>query len=242
MMSLHALIPARFGSKGIPKKNIVDVHGHPLIAYSIMAALECDQIDRVFVSTDSEEIASIARKYGAEAPFLRPSEFAQDNSTDSEVLIHLFDNIDMEEVVFLRPTTPLRDPVKMSEYINVYFDAQSICSGLRSMHINSHPPYKVYKLNEEGFCEGFFEDFNGIKDYSGLPRQMFPQSYMPNGYLDICKKQTVLEGSSAFGLHIKAVVTDPLIDIDTVADLQLLRYKLSAKSHKLLDLLNTKFA
>ena len=110
------------------------------------------------------------------------------------------------------------------------------------MHINSQPPYKVFKLNDEGFCEGFFEDFNGIKDYSGLPRQMFPQSYMPNGYLDICKKQTVLEGSSAFGLQIKAVVTDSLIDIDTMADLQLLRYKLSARGHTLLELLNKKFS
>ncbi len=155
-MSLHAFIPARFGSKGIPKKNIVDVHGHPLIAYSIIAALECDQIDRVIVSTDSEEIASVARKYGAETPFLRPSEFAQDHSTDSEVLLHLFEHVDMEEVVFLRPTTPLRNPKKMSEYIKVYFEHQNICSGLRSMHINPQPPYKVFKLNKEGFCEGFF--------------------------------------------------------------------------------------
>ena len=239
-MPIHALIPARFGSKGIPKKNIADVHGHPLIAYSIVAALECDEIDRVIVSTDAEEIAEVSLQYGAEVPFLRPAEFAQDNSTDTEVLLHLFEHIDMEEVAFLRPTSPLRDPVRMSEFIRIYHDDQKACSGLRSMHINAQPPYKVFKINEEGFCECFFEEFNGIKDFSGLPRQMFPQSYMPNGYLDICKKQTVLEGISAFGMNIRGVVTEALIDIDTMADLQLLRYKLGVEGHKLVDLLNKK--
>ena len=90
VQSLIALIPARAGSKGIPKKNIKELGGHPLIAYSIMACRASALISEVYVSTDSEEIASIAKSYGASVPFLRPAEFAQDTSSDLEVIQHFF--------------------------------------------------------------------------------------------------------------------------------------------------------
>lgn len=110
-----AFIPARGGSKGLPGKNILPLNGKPLIAYTIEAALNACCVDRVLVTTDSEEIADVAREYGAEVPFLRPDELATDNSSAIDVYIHAYewirDNWGYKEDAFmvLLPTAPLRD-------------------------------------------------------------------------------------------------------------------------------------
>ena len=90
---ITAIIPARGGSKSIPRKNIVDVGGHPLISYSIDVCKQAKNIDRIIVSTEDEEIAEISKSYGAEVPFIRPSELSQDNSTDVGFLKHFFDQV-----------------------------------------------------------------------------------------------------------------------------------------------------
>ena len=109
------IIPARGGSKGVPGKNIRDVGGFPMIAYSIIASKLSKNIERTIVSTDSQEIADIALKYGAEVPFLRPEKFARDDSKDIEFFQHAIDWFSENEGyvpnywVQLRPTTPLRE-------------------------------------------------------------------------------------------------------------------------------------
>ena len=109
-----AIIPARGGSKGIPRKNIRDFAGFPLLAYSITAGLRSAYVTRVIVSTDDEEIASVAKRFGAEVPFLRPEELAQDHTTDFPVLVHCLDWLQAEEnyspdiILWLRPTSPVR--------------------------------------------------------------------------------------------------------------------------------------
>jgi len=114
MTHILALIPARGGSKGIPRKNIKDFAGYPLIAWSIAAGLQAHTVNRVIVSTDDEEIASVARQYGAEAPFLRPPELAQDRTTDLPVFEHALKWLEDIEgykpdmVIQLRPTSPIR--------------------------------------------------------------------------------------------------------------------------------------
>ena len=118
-----AFIPARSGSKSVIDKNIHLLAGYPVIAYSIIAARMSGAIGRIFVSTDSEAYAEIARTYGAEAPFLRPAEFSTDSSPDRECILHacewLRDNegFTPEYWVHLRPTTPLRDPAIMDTAI-----------------------------------------------------------------------------------------------------------------------------
>src|SRR5512145_2909368 len=110
MIDILALIPARGGSKSIPRKNIRDFAGHPLIAYSIAAGLQAKLVTRTIVSTDDEEIAAVARQYGAETPFLRPAEFAQDNTTDFPVFTHALawfaehEGYHPDIIVQLRPT------------------------------------------------------------------------------------------------------------------------------------------
>src|SRR5512134_3581554 len=114
MTHILALIPARGGSKGIPRKNIRNFAGSPLIAWSIAAGLQANSVSRVIVSTDDEEIASVAREYGAEAPFMRPSDLAQDRTTDLPVFEHALKWLEDIEgykpdiVIQLRPTSPLR--------------------------------------------------------------------------------------------------------------------------------------
>ena len=136
---VFAIIPARGGSKGVPKKNIRPLAGYPLIAYSIAAARLCSRIDRVIVSTDSEQIAELSRKYGAEVPFMRSPALAGNLSTDREFVIHALEWFGKNEaavpdyLVHLRPTTPLRDPTLIDEAIAALMSDPEATS-LRSGH------------------------------------------------------------------------------------------------------------
>src|SRR6185503_4563878 len=114
MTEILALIPARGGSKGIPRKNIRSFAGYPLLAWSIAAAKQASSVTRIIVSTDDEEIAAVAREYGVETPFLRPAELAQDQTTDLPVFEHALQWLEENEgyqpeiVIQLRPTSPIR--------------------------------------------------------------------------------------------------------------------------------------
>ncbi len=125
MTDILAIIPARGGSKGIPRKNIRNFVGYPLIAYSIAASLQSELVTRTIVSTDDEEIAAVAREYGAETPFLRPAVFAEDNTTDLPVFEHalnwLVENEDYhpDVVVQLRPTSPIRPPGCVDDAVKI---------------------------------------------------------------------------------------------------------------------------
>ena len=107
-------------------------------------------------------------------------------------------------------------------------------SGMRSMHEMPEPPYKVFKI-ENGFCEGFFEDYNGIKDYTNLPRQTFPLAYQPNGYIDISKKETAALGVSAFGQRIIPAITEYVTEIDVEYEFKLLEFQLENQNSLLLE-------
>jgi len=227
MNKVHAIIPARGGSVGIPRKNIALVGEHPLLAYSIKACQLCRHIDRVIVSTEDEEIADVARFYGAEVPFMRPQEHSANNSRDVGFLSHFFDNIDTEQVALIRPTTPLRDPEKMSEAIVAFFEHKDEITSLRTLNAVNQSPYKLFQL-ENNICKGMFPDFNGIKNYSNLPRQMFPRCYEGNGLIDLVKKETVAKGD-AFGDKIYGFVIDKLVDIDSKFDLEILKLQINTE-------------
>ena len=219
---INAIIPARGGSKGIPKKNIIKIGNHPLIAYSIKAAQLCQAIDRIIVSTDDEEIAEVSLKYGAEVPFMRPAEYATDSSSDLGFLKHYFENIGGNEVALLRPTTPFRDPHFMDKVIKEYFNDPMMTeiTGLRSAEEMGQPIHKMFEIDKEGYFKNIFSDFNGIIDYTNLPRQQFPKAYNPNGHIDIVKRHTV-EMGSVFGDRIAACISEKVIDIDDSYDVKI---------------------
>ena len=227
---ISALIPARDGSKGIKGKNIRSLAGYPMIAYSIIAAKLCSEIGQVIVSTNSQHYAEISMYYGAEVPFLRPSKFSQDTSEDSDVVLHYLnwcranlDNIP-DLLIYLRPTTPLRDPMELSNAI-FKFQNDKGATSLRSAHELSEPPQKMFKINAEGNWEGFFPD-DPRTEYFNLPRQLFPTAYHPNGYIDILKTSVLGSGNAFFGDRIMAYITPDTVEIDLLEDFEFLEYKI----------------
>lgn len=234
-MKIYSIIPARGGSKGIPKKNIVLIQGYPLIAYSIIASKLSSQIQRTIVSTDSPEIAEIARFYGAEVPFLRPAEFAQDSSVDAQVFAHAAEWIIEHEadvpdlMIQLRPTTPLRLPLEIDRAIH-NLCSNSDASGLRSAHEIAEPPHKMFQLDSRGFFQGFFPD-DPRPEYYNLPRQMLPKAYHPNGYVDIIKTELFLKTKSLYGGEILGFVTPCTIELDTLDDFSRLTFMMQKQEH-----------
>jgi len=212
-----ALIPARGGSKGIPRKNIRDVCGHPLIAYSIIACKLCEKIDKVIVSSDDDEIIDISKMYGAEIPFKRPAEYASDTSTDFEFLNHFFDNVDSESIALIRPTTPIRDPKLMCDVIDFFNKNKGDATGLRTISEVQMTPYKLLRVDGK-YCRGFFDSFDNMKNYTNLPRQIFPKTFIGNGYIDIVKRKTISSGKT-FGDRVLGFETSMTIDVDTLDQL-----------------------
>ncbi len=230
-----AIIPARSGSKRIKNKNTRSLKGHPLLAYTIKACLLSKSISRVIVSTDCLKIAKIARAYGAEVPFMRPAEYATDDASDLGFLFHFFKNIDANEVALMRPTSPLRDPEVVDSVIDLYElykKSEKQFTGLRTATFSNHSPYKMYHMDEDKIFKGFFEDYNGIKDYTNLPGQTFPKTYVPNGYIDIVKRETVLK-NSVFGDKILGIETAQITDIDIEDDFYLASLQVGSKIDKL---------
>jgi CMP-N-acetylneuraminic acid synthetase len=233
MSYITALIPARGGSKGVLRKNIKDLYGYPLIAYTIQVCKLVEEIKDIYVSTEDEEIMNVAKYYGASI-INRPKKYSLDSSSDNDVLKHFFSLFpEEEEVLYMRPTTPLRYSLDVYSIINEYFDCREKCSCLITVHEMSEPPHKMLKINKKGFCEGFFNDFNGIKNYTNLPRQIFPKSYHPNGYADIFKKKCVFEGNECGDL-IKPYITEYVTEIDTIEEFLILENKLKVEGHALL--------
>jgi YrbI family 3-deoxy-D-manno-octulosonate 8-phosphate phosphatase len=225
-MEILALIPARGGSKSIPHKNIRPLAGHPLIAYSIAAATRSSLVSRTIVSTDDEEIARIARGYGAEAPFLRPAEHAQDDSTDFPVFAHALSWLKQHEayqpevVVHLRPTSPIRPPSCVDQAIQTLLDHPEADS-VRGVVPSGQNPYKMWRMDEQGRLTPLLE-LAGLPEPYNAPRQSLPQSYWQTGHIDAIRFSTILEKRSLSGEVIYPLILEPryAIDIDNLRDWQ----------------------
>ena len=229
--NIVALIPARSGSKGVPNKNIRYLGDVPLIAYSIIAALKCTLIDRVIVSTDSEEYADIARNYGAEVPFIRPAEISGDTATDLQLFEHAIswfeknENLVPQYFVHLRPTTPLRDPRIIDDAINKFIIGEG--SALRSCHKMSESSYKTFEIEKDKLkclCSGSF-DIEKIN----LGRQGYPTTYNPNGYVDVVRSELIQNESLIHGDNVQAYITETTYEIDEIDDIYFLEYLIQKK-------------
>jgi len=213
-----ALIPARGGSKGIPRKNLVMVGGKPLIAYSIEHALSSRYIRRTIVSTDDSEIAAVARSFGAEVPFIRPSEFARDLSPDIDVFRHALkwlrdrDGYVCELVVHLRPTGPVRRVEVVDDAIQTML-SHSEADSLRSVSWPIQTPYKMWRI-VDGYLRPLLS-LDGVAEPYCLPRQSLPEIYWQNGYVDIVRPRVVLELGMMCGHKILPfVIHEPVLEID----------------------------
>ena len=221
-----AVIPARGGSKGISRTNIKPFAGYPLIAYSIAAGLQSELTTRVIVSTDDEEIAAVARKWGAQTPFLRPAEFAADNTLDLPVFQHALKWLKEHEgyvpdvVVQLRPTSPARPVGMVDEAIRLLLDHPEADS-VRGVVPADENPHKMWRVDTEtGLMHGLLK-VEGIDEPYNAPRQKLPPVYWQTGHIDAIRpERTFMAGDSMSGKNILPLFLDPsyTIDIDTPFD------------------------
>ena len=241
-MKTIALIPARSGSKGVINKNIKNLGGLPLIAYSIIAAKMIPNISDVIVSTDSHEYAKIANKYGAKTPFLRPKSISKASSTDLEMVEHFLNwykqnmNEIPHQIIHLRPTTPLRDPKIIKEAIQ-YINQNGNSTSLRSGHKASESPFKWFMKGKNGF---FKPMINGAtSDEINRPRQDFPDVFIPNGYVDIIKSDTVFKTKSLHGKNMLVFESSRAYEIDNNDDFSYLEYELKKKGSPIIDFIKS---
>lgn len=222
-LEVLAVVQARGGSKSLPRKNVRSFAGHPLIAYSIAAGLAAQRVTRLIVSTDDHEIAEIGRSYGAEIPFLRPSELAQDHSCDLSLFQHAlhwleeYEDYKPDMVVQLRPTSPLR-PVDLIDQAIDKLSHYPEADCVRSVTIPNQNPYKMWRDSKDGLiqplltCE-FGEPYN-------MPRQRLPKAYWQTGHVDVIRSKTIYSKNSMTGDRILPQLVDRLYctDIDSQDD------------------------
>ena len=225
MTEVLAIIPARGGSKGLPRKNILDFAGHPLLAYSIAAGLKAKSINRVIVSTDDKKIAEISLHCGAEVPFLRPAKFARDDTPDLPVFVHALQWLIRHEgycpdvIVHLRPTSPLRRVKQIDAAVQLLLDHPEADS-VRTVIAPCQNPFKMWTIQTGGFMKPLIKTKH--KEAYNLPRQTLPKVFWQTGYVDTIRTATILEKHSMTGNRILPLVLNPddWIDIDTPDDWQ----------------------
>lgn len=215
-----ALIPARGGSKSVPRKNLLPVAGKPLIAYSILHAQACPSITRIIVSTDDDEISQVARSFGAEVPFKRPAEAASDTATDFQVFHHALTWLSQHEsyvpelVVHLRPTGPVREVALIERAVQLMLDNPE-ADALRSVGTAEQTPYKMWRI-EDSFLRPLIE-LPGYPEAHSMPRQKLPVAYWQNGYVDIVRPRTIVELESMTGqVVLPFVVEGKIHELDYV--------------------------
>jgi N-acylneuraminate cytidylyltransferase len=225
MTDILALIPARGGSKGIPHKNIRKFAGFPLIAWSIAAGLQSKSISRVIVSTDNEEIAAIAREYGADVPFMRPHEIAQDRTLDLPVFEHALKWLEDIEgykpdyVVQLRPTSPVRPTDMIDSAVKILVE-NTEADSVRGVVPAGQNPYKMWRFNGYDKPLQPLLKVEGVTEPYNAPRQILPQAYWQTGHIDAIRTTTITRKNSLTGDMVYPLVIDPryTLDIDTLSD------------------------
>jgi N-acylneuraminate cytidylyltransferase len=228
-----ALIPARGGSKSIPRKNVVPYAGKPLICWTIEQARACARITRIVVSTDDDEIAAVARGAGAEVPFRRPSEIAGDLSPDIETFAHALGWLAREQgyacelVVHLRATCPLRTAEHIGAAIDLMLRHPEADS-LRSVSVAQQTPYKMWRA-ENGWLRPLI-GLDGLREAHSMPRQLLPTALWHNGYIDIIRPRAILAGSMTGERVLAFMMSEPTYDIDHREDLAAAERALRARS------------
>lgn len=232
-MNIVAIIPARGGSKGIPRKNLAKINGQPLISFSIEHALASKLINRVIVSTEDEEISKTAKRYGAEIPVIRPKELAKDHVLDIPVFEHMLSYLEKNEqyiadiVVHLRPTAPYRKPEWIDEAIELLIndtDADSV----RSVSEPSQHPYRTFNITD-GYLSPIMKHEHP-EPYL-LRRQDLPKMFFYNCVIDITRPSTIFDQHSMTGKKMLPYIMNPenVLDIDTKQDLEFARFFLGSE-------------
>lgn len=218
-----AVIPARGGSQGIPRKNLCELGGQPLIAWSIAAGQQARMVSRVIVSTDNREIAAEARLCGAEVPFIRPAELARNDTRDFAVFQHAVDWLERNEcyvpdiVVQLRPTSPLRPRGLVDQAVELLISDDEADS-VRSVTPPTQTPYKMWTIEGNALSPVISCD---VPEAYNAPRQSLPPVYWQTGHVDAFRPRTIRQKHSITGDRILPVLVDSRYAVDIDAPEQL---------------------
>lgn len=221
MTRVVGLITARGGSKSIPHKNIKLLAGRPLIAWTLEAALQSRSLDRIIVSTDDEEIAKISERRGAEVPFLRPAELAEDTTPTLPVLQHAVSWLESakqpvpEVIVTLQPTSPLRRPEHIAQAVTLLLETGA--DSVVSVCLAEHNPHWMKRLEGDRVYPFFKDTLHDSR------RQDLPPVYRPNGAIYVTRYPVLMKENRILGEDTRAVVMDAesSIDIDTWLDFKI---------------------
>lgn len=226
---IAAIIPARGGSKGIPRKNLKPLAGKPLISYTIKAALKSQYLDRVIVSTDDEEIAAVSKQYGAEV-LRRPGKLATDKAKVIDVVLQVFEALSREKyqaqvMVLLQPTSPLRSAKEIDEAVEMFLKSKS--EFLVSVHQIESPPHWTFALSG-----GHLMPIFGWR-YLKLRKQEVPKMYMPNGAIYISRPETIKRYNGFYSAQTLPYIMprEKSIDIDEEIDLKFAEFLLKKQEH-----------
>ena len=226
-----AIIPARGGSKGIPNKNILEIEGMPLIAYTLQESQKSKYLDRTIISTEDLEIKKVVEQYGGEVPFLRPIELAQDTSKTIDCIVHAVDSLkklgeEYDYVVILQCTSPLRKAWHIDEAIEMI--VQSKETSLVSVSEVEEHPILMRTLNQDGTLQ------NLLNVNSTVRRQDFPSFYKVNGavYIQKLDNNFNLESNLNDGKLAYVMEKKYAIDIDTLLDIYTVEFYLKGNSEK----------
>src|SRR5436190_14676555 len=210
MPSLIALVPARAGSERVPHKNIRPLAGHPLLAYAIITALEAGVADRVVVSTDSDEIADVARRYGADVPFLRPPEFATATSPDAEWLRYTLEMLAERYDLFalIRATNPFRGPDVVRRGLEQLL-ATPEADSIRAVELVKQHPGKMWMLDEDGRTMQPLLDQSHLEvAWHAGQYPALPTVYSQNSALEIAWTRVVFETGTREGRVLAPYITE----------------------------------
>ena len=220
-MNTIALIPARSGSKSIKNKNIRPYNGYPLVYWSIRVAQQCKSVSSIVVTSDSHQILNMSREYGA-IPLYRPSELATDISRDRSYLDHFCSCINTlpvsnqpDLILLLRPTCPDRKPDHIESAISFFSSLNS--DSLRSLSLATQTPFKMWFKSDSHLLSPVISS-SDIPDHFNAPRQILPQTYWQDGYLEIIKYSSLFSGR--YPGYVSGWITPThTTDIDHISDL-----------------------
>ena len=231
--NIYTVIPARGGSKSVPRKNIKPLNGHPLIKYSIDYSNASSLVNRTIVSTDDEEIADIAKGLGADVPFMRPQSLGGDLVQDYPVVMHAL--ITLEEIyeemidiiILLRPTSPLRPSNLIESGISLLKNDPAATS-VRAVASSTEHPYRQWGM-QDGYIIGFSNDLTSKIEPFNLPRQELPKVFFQTGDIEIIRRQTLKNGSISGDRILPLTInSDQVYDIDSQEDFDLAERNLEA--------------
>jgi CMP-N,N'-diacetyllegionaminic acid synthase len=225
-MDYLALIPARSGSKGIVNKNIQDLNGFPMVAYTFYAAINSKLINSVHLSSNDKDVIKIAKKYNIEVPFVRPESLSSDKSTTLDVVLHFLNWFKKENkflpknFILLQPTSPLRDSDDIDNAINK-FEKNKTLSLFSACEVSQHP-FEMFHIDSNNSLEFFYQKANSVKIKT---RQHYRNVYFEDGAIYICNTKWFLKNKVFYNNSSSVTILNKKhsIDIDTFEDLTLAR-------------------